>query len=290
LANSALFVASIVGLWVIPNFGWRPMFLIVAVGAAVLSYFRRKMPESPRWLERKGRHAEADALLAQIEAECARGETVAPTAEATAAPNRSILVLFRPEVRWRTVLGAFFNITLGVCLYGLITWLPTFFVSQGLSIASSLQFTTIMSLGGPAGALLGLLLADHVNRRPMMIGLPLLSAVLALIYPFMKEPAALVTIGFALVTSIYTWLTFGQIVVTEMFATEYRLRGTGFSAMTGRLTTALIQFPIIAAFQWGGVGAVVGVVDVMLLALAALFFFVGIETRRKPLEALAPTL
>jgi putative MFS transporter len=290
IANSALFIASVAGLWIIPNYGWRPMFMIVAVGAAILAYFRRAMPESPRWLERKGRLVEAEALLQRIEAGSPRAGEPAAASEPAAPRHHSITVLFRREVIGRTVLGAFFNITLGICLYGLITWMPTFFISEGLSIAASLLFTTVMSLGGPAGALLGLLLADHLDRRPMMMSLPILAAALALIYPAMTEPAGLMFVGFALVTTIYTWITFGQIFVAESFDTASRLRGTGFSSMSGRLTTALVQFPIIAIFGFGGVSAVVGVVAAFLAAFSTLFFFVGIETRRKSLEAVAPAL
>ena len=42
---------SIISTLVIPEFGWRPMFVIAGVGALVVWYLRKKLPESPRWLE-----------------------------------------------------------------------------------------------------------------------------------------------------------------------------------------------------------------------------------------------
>src|SRR5450432_1249944 len=69
ITNSALFVASLVGLLVIPTLGWQWMFAIGGVGALIVWYLRKSMPESPRWLESKGRVEEAERLMASIEAE-----------------------------------------------------------------------------------------------------------------------------------------------------------------------------------------------------------------------------
>jgi putative MFS transporter len=49
ITNTSLLVATFLGVWIIPNFGWRYMFLIVGVGAIVIWALRRSLPESPRW-------------------------------------------------------------------------------------------------------------------------------------------------------------------------------------------------------------------------------------------------
>src|ERR1700730_16113589 len=50
-------------LLVIPNYGWRPMFVVCGLGSLVVWYLRKSLPESPRWLETQGRTAEAEALM-----------------------------------------------------------------------------------------------------------------------------------------------------------------------------------------------------------------------------------
>ncbi len=292
IANTSLFASALLSYLIIPNFGWRPMFLIVGVGAILLWVARKNMPESPRWLEQKGRFDEADAILRGAETEaggCSTAAAVTAAAE-TAHPPASLLVLFSPGVWWRTLLGVMISVSLGVANYGLVGWLPTFFVHQGFSVVSSLQFTMVMSLGGPVGALIGYLLADRVNRRVVMVTAPATSAVLALIYPHVASSTMLMAVGFFLITSIFVWLTIGYLVQTELFATEYRLRGTGFSSTVGRLATAGAQFAVVWAFGLGGVDAVVAMVAAVLLVLAGMFLFGGIETRQKPLEALEPEL
>ena len=53
---------ALLGYYIIPPFGWRPMFVIAGIGSLIVWYLRKNLPESPRWLESKGRNAEAEAL------------------------------------------------------------------------------------------------------------------------------------------------------------------------------------------------------------------------------------
>jgi MFS family permease len=50
------------------RFGWRIAMLSGIPIALVVLYLRRHLPESPRWLLARGRRAEAEAIVAQIEA------------------------------------------------------------------------------------------------------------------------------------------------------------------------------------------------------------------------------
>src|SRR5471032_795382 len=78
ITNSALFCSTFLGYLIIPSIGWRAMFAIVGVCAMVVWVIRKKMPESPRWLESKGRYDEAEAILRSAEAESAQKQPLPP--------------------------------------------------------------------------------------------------------------------------------------------------------------------------------------------------------------------
>ena len=68
---SGLPITALLGYLIIPAYGWRPMFAIAGVGALIVWYLRKALPESPRWLEAQGRAEEAETLMHAIEQEAA---------------------------------------------------------------------------------------------------------------------------------------------------------------------------------------------------------------------------
>src|ERR1700727_1749673 len=77
-----------------PDLGWRLAFLIGPLLGLVIIYVRRNLPESPRWQIMHGREEEAEASIAEIEADVAatQGELppVDPSKEIEITPTRQI--------------------------------------------------------------------------------------------------------------------------------------------------------------------------------------------------------
>jgi putative MFS transporter len=293
ITNSALFFSALVARVVIPNFGWRWMFVLVGVGALFVWFLRRSMPESPRWLEARGRDAEAEAVLRKIEQQVApNGNLPPPVATPTApAPARSLMALFAPGLVMRTLLGSVMLIALNTAVYGFIAFLPTFMVKQGMNIVTSLNYTTLMMFGGPVGALIGLVLSDRVGRKPVIVGFSLLAVAFGALYPQMVDPTLVTLMGFLLITAIYVLVAIGwSLYVPELFPTELRMRGSGFCNTAGRLMTILTPQLIVPLFAAAGINGVIGLVAGLLLLQAVLIGLFGVETRRKTLEELTPWL
>ena len=63
----AFISAGLLAYVVLPSHGWRTMFLLGAMPAFFLFVVRQYVPESPRWLESRGRHQEASTVVDKIE-------------------------------------------------------------------------------------------------------------------------------------------------------------------------------------------------------------------------------
>ena len=284
---TSLPISALLGTLLIPRFGWRLMFLVGGVGALVVWYLRKALPESPRWLESVGRVAEAEALLETIENEVARecGPLPAPPVATVAAPSRSLATLLRPPLFSRMVVGSVTLIVANTLIYGFVTWLPTFFVHQGLSIATSFGYSLIMSIGAPVGSCIGAFTADAWGRKPAIIGASVLTIVFGSVYPFIRDPVLLPIAGFLLVVPIYVNVTLlFAIYVPELFPTEVRMRASGICNTFGRGATIITPFLVVALLKAYGIGGVLSLMVGLLVVQIVVVFFFGVEPRKRRLE------
>ncbi len=279
-------IASLTGLVLIPIFGWRAMFVIGGVGALIVWYLRKNLPESPRWLESVGRTAEAEALLLAIEAEAAKGGTLPLPAVTAAAPVRTALGdLFAPPLLGRMVVGCVTLIVINTLVYGFVTWLPTFFIKQGLSVATSFGYTLLMSIGAPIGAAIGAFTADSWGRKPTIIGASVVAIGFGILYPNVTDPVLLPIVGFALTVPIYVMVALlFAIYIPELFPTEVRLRASGICNTFGRGATIMTPFLVVSLFQSNGISGVLTLMIGLLVVQIAVVALLGVEPRRRSLE------
>ncbi|WP_129287441.1 MFS transporter [Streptomyces sp. GZWMJZ-114] len=289
-------MSSILGWVVIPALSWRGMFVIGGVFALGSWWLRRGLPESPQWLEARGRHEEAEAVVRMIERESGVADKSGTPAqipphgagaEEAKAEWVPITVLFsRPVIR-RTLMALILTVT---CLFGsyVVTgWMPTFFVEQGMTVSKSLGFNAAIMSGYVAGPLVCMFIVDRIGRRTSIMAFGVLSALFAGLYPFMTSPALVIAVGFILVATVASFLTLGLGTTPEFFPTAFRFRGGGFSQTVGRVGLIFSPFIILWLFNSYGVLGVILAVCGMYVVVTVLNGVAGVDTSRDALEQIA---
>ena len=111
---------------------------------SIVWYLRKSLPESPRWLESKGRAPEAEALVCDDREGMRRRPAACRRAGRFGARSSPRRDLFGPALLPRMILGSIVLIVINTLIFGFVTWLPTFFVQQGMTLTKSFTYTLII--------------------------------------------------------------------------------------------------------------------------------------------------
>jgi MFS transporter, putative metabolite:H+ symporter len=293
------FLSPLLALVLIPSVtnttGWRVMFFLggLPVIFAVLAW--KFVPESPRWYESRGRFAESEQVLGEIEAKVAAelGRPLppppAPRPAVTAAGTTPLRAIFgrgylrRSAVLWTAFGGLFF------VFYSIQTFMPTVVASMGFTLTSAFVFTAVIVAVSIPGKLLEAWVVERWGRRPVIITFGAVAGVAALLFGFTRGVVPVLLAG-----CVMSFFGIGvdpavKVYTAESYPTPVRATGTSVTEGFGRLLSGVVGpafIPLLLAT--GGVVAVYTLVGaVALIAVVAVGLF-GEETRGRRLEEITP--
>jgi MFS family permease len=277
-----------------PDLGWRVVFGLGGAIALSAAWFRRFLPESPRWLLAAGRADEARAVVAGIEA----AQTRPSVSRITPVPPRPMRMTghFREVLHrypGRLLLGASLDFAEASGYYGLFAFLPIVVLpALHLPPARLPLFYLAGSVGALVGGIAAALLLDRIGRIWTVGGFyAATAAALVGFAAITGMGAGAIMIGFALVNMLATasWIA-AYPTFSELFPTPLRATGIGASVAVGRIGAAVSPFLVGAVGARSMPAALVMLAAFWLFGAAAMLTWRlrgGAEARGLPLERLA---
>ena len=266
---------------------WRVVVLVGSVGALVVFFLQRNIPESPRWLARRGRVDEAEKIVADIErkvmAETGRALPEPAPAVVEEDGNGTLAEIFAPQYLKRTILLSVFNMAQVIGFYGFAAWVPTLLIHRGIHVTASLEYAFIIAIANPFGPLLGTLFADRLERKTQIMGgLTMMGVVMAL-FAMSNAPSLLIVLGvlFTLAANVMSYAFHNY--QAELYPTRIRARAVGFVYSWSRLAAAFAGLAIGSLLAAGGVPYVAVFIGIaMIVGITAIAF--GPSTKGLALE------
>lgn len=226
------------------DYGWRVVFAAGLVPAVVFVLLLRLVPESPRWLVRRGHEAEAVRVLERLnpstEAAAARLDEI----RSTLAPDpgdrtaRSELrELLRPSLRKALVVGflvALFQQITGI--NAIFYYAPEIFKTAGLPTTEALSSTVLIGVVLVSATLVSMWLIDKVGRRTLLLvgaaAMTVLQAAIGTVF-LADAPNGPLLLALILGYVAFFAVSFGTVayvLISEIFPT--RVRGAAASVAT----------------------------------------------------------
>lgn len=289
-----IWLATILSAFIVPNLGWRFMFLIGAIPAVLLIFMRRTLPESPRWLANHGELERAEEAVKYIENQAIKEKKPLPEPEirsAVATKKTRFMELFEGVYFKRTIAMWFMWAGSYLYTYGLYqTWGPTIYTQIfKLSVPDALNIGAIIST---INLPISFVIYWNIDRIPRRV---------AFITSLIGGGLILGTLGMLSATGFLTlpiyifliWLTGTFVGINnlglylynpEVYPTRLRALGTSIATMWLRVASAIgptVTGIIVAS---SGLTPVFFFIAVGLLLAGVVAFWGAPETRNKVLE------
>jgi putative MFS transporter len=279
--------------------GWRWLLIAGGLGAVLVLVLRRLLPESPRWLESRGRTREALEIAHQVAVRAghpvdtaggARPATTPPAArvaDPVAAPGSTLQVLrtaFTGVYRTRTIMLFVFQVLQTVAYYGFGTLAPLVLVAKGFTITASLGYAALSFFGYPLGSLVSVPLVERFERKWLIIYSAIAIAVLGIVFAAAGAPWLIVVAGFGLTAASNVFSNAYHIYQAEIFPTAIRSTASGVAYSLSRATSVILPFVAVPLLATAGPTAVFGGSAALVVLLCLDVGLLGPRTTGRVLE------
>jgi len=275
-----------------PIEGWRWMVGLGAIPALLLLWGMALLPETPRWLIRRGREEDARIVLRRIGYTAEEQEDIIGQVESHLG---SVRMLFGRRLRLPLIIG------MGLALFQQITgintviyYAPTIFQMAGATSATSAILATVgVGVVNVIATLIVLFLLDRMGRRPLLIvgitlmifGLVVLGSVWSLptdsLQGWLSLALMVYIVGFAIGLGPIAWL-----IIAEIYPLRVRGVAMSFATVTNWLANFAMAMTFLSLVGWMGAGPTFWLYAGFSVVSLLFVLFLVPETSGKTLEQL----
>ena len=248
--------------WILPAYGWRPLFAIGALPALLVLWIRKSVPEPETWIQ----------------------------SEKLPAGERFRQIFSVPLRRYTLVAIALSSLIM-FAYWGLFTWVPAYLATPvekggaGLSIVQSSAWIAPMQVGALLGYLLFGFLSDRIGRRPSFAMFLTGAAVVTILYGgAARNPQMLLLLGPFVGFFGHGYFSAFGAILSELFPSTVRATAQGLCYNAGRMMSAFAPMLIGALADRHGLGTALTLTAAFFLAGGWLVFALP-ETRGRELSA-----
>jgi MFS family permease len=250
------FLAPAFGLMIFTIFpgpdAWRWLFGALAIPSLLIVFYRRLIPETPRYLVSKNRITEANKVLSILASGKLSNKDVAvqPYLSESGTPvaaeaKVSWTEIFTPPYAMRTIPVAIAILMSYGAQLSVLTLLPSMLVAQGYSLSNSLWFTMIIQSGSFVGTLVASAFGYYLPRKTVLTLGAITATLAALCFGFLGANIYLLLFfGAVFQFCVLLLNTTIWIYAPELYPT--RIRGLGVAFILASGTAAGSFMPLVS--------------------------------------------
>lgn len=251
-------LAALVAYFVIPHFGWRLALIITALPAFYAIYLRRKLPDSPKFVE-------------------------------DGQPKQSVIeklgLLWSKQYARRTLMLWIVWFMVVFSYYGMFLWLPSVMVLKGFSMIKSFEYVLVMTLAQLPGYFTAAWLIERAGRKFVLATYLIGTAASA--FAFGNADTLPMLLLFGALLSFFNLGAWGALYAysPEQYPTSIRATGSGMAAAVGRVGGIFGPLLVGSMLAGGyGFGLIFGVFCGAILIGVLAVVLLGTETKQLELE------
>lgn len=264
-------LAAILAAVVLPDYGWRGLFLVGVIPALLAAWARHGIKEPPMWVKRKemkkelaARKERGETLTAEEEEQLEEAKKF-PLAHLFASPSKTVTTLSL------TVMTSVQNFG----YYGIMVWLPMILLKEhGLTTKSMSGWMIVTVIGMIAGIYVFGYFCDRLGRKIPYLIFYICAAAMVYIYVNLGTPVALLFGGAFLGFFCNGMMAGYGTLLSENYTTDARSTAQNFIFNTGRAVGGFAPAIIGALAQSHGFSAAFALLSCVYVAAAVnvLFF------------------